>query len=159
MMKRSRAVGALLGGVFALVPIAVHAESQPPAHLMVTPSDLKWTDVPSLPGAKLAVIEGPLNEAVPFTMRIRLPADYKIPPHWHPAIEHVTVISGTFNLGMGDKLDASKTTALPAGSVAIMQPKIAHFAWTKDDTVVQVHGVGPWGLNYVNPDDDPRKKK
>jgi hypothetical protein len=158
-MKRSLAVGALLGGMLPFVPVAIQAESQPPAHLMVTPSDLKWTDVPSLPGAKLAIIEGPLNEAVPFTMRIKLPADYKIPPHWHPTIEHVTVISGTFNLGMGDKLDPSKTTALAAGGVAIMQPKTAHFAWTNDDTVVQVHGVGPWGLNYVNPDDDPRKKK
>jgi hypothetical protein len=157
-MKRSLAVGVLWGGAFAFIAAAVHAQSQPPAHLMVTPSDLKWTDVPSLPGAKLAVIEGPLNEAVPFTMRIKLPAGYKIPAHWHTAIEHVTVISGTFNLGMGDKLDAGKTAALTAGSVAIMQPKAAHFAWTQDETIVQVHGVGPWAIHYVNPDDDPKKK-
>ena len=86
---------------------------------MVTASDLKWVDVPSLPsGAKLAVIEGPLNEAVPFTFRLRFPADYKIPAHWHPAIEHVTVISGTFNLGDGDKLDPAKTTPLSTGSAA-----------------------------------------
>lgn len=90
------------------------------AHMMVTPDELKWTDVPSLPaGAKLAVIEDPLNEAVPFTFRLRLPANYGIPDHWHPAIEHVTVISGTFNMGTGDKLDRSKTRALSAGSVAI----------------------------------------
>ena len=68
-------------------------------HLMVAPADLKWADVPSLPpGAKIAVIEGPMNEAKPFTMRLRLPADYQIPAHFHGAIEHVTVISGTFNL-------------------------------------------------------------
>ena len=157
-MKRSTAVGALFGGFFAFGPAALYAES-PPSHLVVNPSDLKWTDVAAVPGVKLAVIEGPLNEAVPFTMRIKVPADFKLPPHWHPAIEHVTVISGTFNLGMGDKLDPSKTTALSAGSVAIMQPKTAHFAWTKEETVVQVHGVGPWGLTYVNPDDDPTKKK
>jgi hypothetical protein len=156
-MKRSTAVGVLLGGFLACFPAALYAES--PSHLLVTPSELKWTDVAALPGVKLAVIEGPLNEAVPFTMRLKLPSAYKIPAHWHPAIEHVTVISGTFNLGTGDKLDASKTTALPAGSVAIMQPKTAHFAWTNEETVVQVHGVGPWGVNYVNPDDDPRKKK
>ncbi|MDW5444520.1 cupin domain-containing protein [Polaromonas sp. SM01] len=128
-------------------------------HVMVLPADLKWTDVPSLPpGAKLAVIEGPMNEANPITFRLKLPADYKIPAHWHPAIEHVTVISGTFNMGTGDMLDPAKTMPLAAGSVAIMQPKTNHFAWTKEETIVQVHGVGPWGVNYVNPADDPRKK-
>lgn len=106
-------------------------------HTMVSPDDLQWTDVASLPpGGKLAVIEGPMNEAVPFTFRLKLPANYKIAPHWHPAIEHVTVISGTFNMGTGDKLDTSKTRALPAGAVAIMQPKTHHFAWTKKETVI-----------------------
>jgi quercetin dioxygenase-like cupin family protein len=129
-------------------------------HVMVTPNDLKWADVPSLPpGAKVAVIEGPLDQATPFTIRLQLPADYKIPAHWHPAIEHVTVLSGTFNLGMGDKLDPTKTKALSAGSMAIMQPKTNHFAWTKEATMVQVHGVGPWAVNYVDPADDPRKKQ
>ena len=128
-------------------------------HVMVTPNDLKWADIPSLPpGAKIAVIEGPMDQATPFTFRVKLPADYKIPAHWHPAIEHVTVISGTFNMGTGDKLDATKTKALSAGSVAIMPPKTNHFAWTKEETVVQVHGVGPWGITYVDPADDPRKK-
>lgn len=133
--------------------------AESPAHMMVTPGELNWTDVASLPaGAKLAVIEGPLMEAVPFTFRLKLPAGYKIPAHWHPAIEHVTVISGTFNMGVGDKLDTSKTKPLTAGSVAIMQPKTNHFAWTKEETIVQVHGMGPWAINYVNPADDPRKK-
>ena len=129
-------------------------------HIMVTPNDLKWADVPSLPpGAKVAVIEGPMDQATPFTIRIKLPADYKIPAHWHPAIEHVTVLSGTFNLGMGDKLDPTKTKALSAGSMAIMQPKTNHFVWTKEEAIVQVHGVGPWGVTYVDPADDPRKKQ
>ena len=128
-------------------------------HVMMLPADLKWADASSLPpGAKLAMIEGPLNEAVPFTVRVKLPADYKIPAHWHPNIEHVTVISGTFNMGMGDKLDMSKTKALPADGISIMQPKTNHFAWTKEETVIQIHGMGPWGINYVNPADDPRKK-
>ena len=129
------------------------------SHVMVTPDELKWADIPSLPpGAKIAVIEGPLTEAVPFTIRLKLPANYKIPAHSHPAIEHVTVISGAFNMGTGDKLDMAKSKALSAGSVAIMQPKTNHFGWTKEETIVQVHGVGPWGLTYVNPEDDPRKK-
>jgi len=127
--------------------------------MMATPDELKWTDVPSLPaGAKIVVIEGPLNEAVPFTFRLKFPANYQIPAHWHPASEHVTVISGTFNMGTGDKLERSKTKALSAGGVAIMQPKTNHFAWTTGETIVQVHGVGPWAITYVNPADDPRKK-
>jgi hypothetical protein len=135
------------------------SSAQMPMHTMVMPGDLKWADVPSLPGgAKLAVIEGPLNESVPFTLRLKFPANYQIPAHWHPAIEHVTVISGTFNMGAGDKLDRSMTKALSAGSVAIMQPKTNHFAWTDQETIVQVHGVGPWAITYVNPADDPRKK-
>jgi hypothetical protein len=133
--------------------------AQSGAHIMVTPTDLKWAEVPSLPpGAKIAVIEGPPTEAVPFTFRLKLPADYKIPAHWHPGIEHVTVISGTFNMGTGDRLDTAKTKPLAAGSVAIMQPKTNHFGWTKEETIIQVHGVGPWGVTYVNPEDDPRKK-
>lgn len=133
--------------------------AQAGAHIMVSPADLEWADVPALPpGAKIAVIEGPLTEAVPFTFRLKFPANYKIPAHWHPAIEHVTGISGTFNLGIGDKLDEAKTKPLSVGSVAILQPKTNHFGWTEEETIVQVHGVGPWGLTYVNPADDPRKK-
>jgi hypothetical protein len=70
----------------------------------------------------------------------------------------VTVMSGTFNMGTGDKLDTEKTKALTPGSTAIMQPKTKHFAWTSEETVVQVHGVGPQDIIYVNPEDDPRKK-
>ena len=148
---------AVIFGVVCMGTPSVWAQAG--AHTMVTPGDLKWIDVPSLPsGAKLAVIEGPLNEAVPFTFRLRFPADYKLPAHWHAAIEHVTVISGAFNMGIGDKLDAAKTKRLAAGSVAIMQPKTNHFAWTKEETIVQVHGIGPWTITYVNPADDPRKK-
>ncbi len=128
------------------------------AHRMLSPGDLKWVDVPSLPpGAKLAVIEGPLNEAVPFTFRLQLPANYQIPAHWHAAVERVTVISGTLNMGVGDKLERSKTKPLSPGSMAIMQPKTNHFVSTKEETVVQLNGTGPWTITYVNPADDPRK--
>ena len=137
-----------------IVPVTWAAD-----HMMVEPNDLKWEDVPSMPpGAKVAVIEGPMNEAVPFTIRLKFPANYKIPPHWHPAIEHVTVLSGSINMGIGDKLDTTKTKALPAGSIVIVQPKINHYGWYSEETIVQVHGVGPWGVTYVDPADDPRKK-
>jgi hypothetical protein len=128
-------------------------------HVMVTPADLQWADIPSMPGgAKIAVIEGPITEAVPFTFRVKFPANFKVPPHWHPAIERVTVMSGTLHLGTGDTFDQAKTKALPAGSISIMEPKMNHFAWTGEETVVQLSGMGPWGITYVNSADDPRKK-
>ncbi len=157
-MTQLAAVAAIVVALLTLTPTAGSAQAHGD-HLMVAAADLKWADVPSLPsGAKIAVIEGPMTEAKPFTMRLRLPANYQIPAHSHSAIEHVTVISGTFNMGTGDKLDPKATRALGPGSVAIMQPGARHFAWTKEETVVQVHGVGPWTVTYVNPTDDPRKK-
>ena len=133
--------------------------AQSSGHTMISPNDLKWSDVPSLPpGAKIAVIEGPISEAVPFTFRLKFPANYQIPAHWHPAVERVTVLSGTFNMGVGDKLDTGKSMPLPPGSMMILQPKTNHFAWTKEEVVVQLNGTGPWGVTYVNLADDPRKK-
>jgi quercetin dioxygenase-like cupin family protein len=135
------------------------AAGEPHPHTMLNPSDLKWADVPSLPpGASAALIEGPLSEPVPFTIRLRFPANYRIPPHWHPAVERVTVITGTFNMGTGEKFDRSATMPLRAGSIAIMPAKTPHFAWTESDTIVQLHGVGPWAVHYVDAADDPRKK-
>ena len=144
----------------ALGPTAAWAEDPAHAdHLMLLPADLKWEDAGAIPpGAKFALIEGPLNEAVPFTFRVKFPANYKIPAHWHPNIEHVTVLSGTLNSGTGDKLDTTKTKALTPGSFEIMPAKTNHFAWTSEETVVQVQGVGPVDIHYVNPEDDPRKK-
>lgn len=124
----------------------------------VTPKTLKWSESPALPGAKVAVIEGPLNENKPFMMRIRFPEKYRIAPHFHSAIEHVTVISGTMRIGHGEKFDAKKTTPLGPGSIAIMQPKTPHYVWIEKPTEIQVHGVGPWTVTFVNPADDPRKR-
>ena len=84
--------------------------------------------------------------------------DFRSEPHTHPAFEHITVISGTFNLGMGEKFDTTKGKALEAGAFAYLAPKTNHFAWSKGETVVQLHGEGPWQINYLNPADDPRKK-
>ena len=133
------------------------------ANIMVMPSEIKWTDGPASlpPGAKIAVIEGDLSKAVPFTFRLKMPANYKIAPHWHPAIEHVTVVSGTFYFGAGDTYDMAKAKAFPAGSIMVMPATHTMFGWaeaTADETVIQVHGVGPWGITYVNSADDPRKK-
>jgi anti-sigma factor ChrR (cupin superfamily) len=153
-MKSSRTIMLL-----ALASLAAASWAQHGEHRMVTPAELKWSDVPSLPpGAKVAVIEGPMNQAVPFTVRLKFPDSYSIPPHWHPAVERVTVLSGTFHMGLGEKFDRSKGHALQAGGIAIMQPKTAHFAWTTGETIVQLHGTGPWGVTYLNPNEDPRKQ-
>jgi quercetin dioxygenase-like cupin family protein len=130
-------------------------------HGFFSTADMKWVDGPaSLPaGAKVAMLEGNPAQEGPFTMRLQLPDGFRIQPHWHPAVEHVTVISGTFNLGTGEKFDKSAGRSLAAGSFAFMQPGMRHYAWATGETVLQVHGMGPWKINYVNPADDPRNKK
>jgi len=136
-----------------------HVQPTGPDHVMVNPADLKWADAPAFPaGVRIAVIEGPLDQPVPFTLRLQFPADYQLPAHWHPGIEHITVLSGAINMGVGDRLDKTSTTALPAGSMVIVQPNTNHFLWTAEEATVQVHGVGPTSITYVNPADDPRTK-
>lgn len=127
-------------------------------HIMVVPSELKWGPVASMaPGAKISVIEGDLSKEAPFTFRLKLPADYEIAPHVHPAYERVTVLSGTLYFGHGETLDRNQARALPAGSVAIMSPGDPMFGYTREETVIQLHGTGPWGIEYLDPADDPRK--
>jgi hypothetical protein len=89
-------------------------------------------------------------------MRIMVPATYRIAPHHHPADEHVTVISGDFALGMGETFVESALETLPVGGFAMMKTGTRHFASSANGAVVQLHGMGPWGLTYVNPADDPR---
>ena len=136
------------------------AGSAAEGRISIIPSDVKWTDAPSIgSGAKLAVLEGDLKLAEPFTMRLKLPADFKIAAHTHPAHERVTVLSGTFYLGIGKKFEPAKATAYPAGSLAVIPSGTHMFAFTTDqETVVQLNGIGPWGIDYLNPGEDPRKK-
>jgi quercetin dioxygenase-like cupin family protein len=110
------------------------AQAQEVEHILLKPGDIKWSDAPPSmpPGAQVAVIEGDLKKAEPFTFRLKLPANYKIAPHTHPTIEHVTVLSGTFYMGAGDKLDKEKAVALTPGSFAVFQPGHSMFAWTEE---------------------------
>jgi quercetin dioxygenase-like cupin family protein len=126
-----------------------------------TPTEVAWGPGPGFlpPGAKLAVLEGDPGKPVEFTIRLDLPDGYKIPAHSHPTTENVTVISGEFHAGMGDKLDPAKGLTLPAGSFASLPAQMNHYAWSKGRTIVQVHGQGPFAIKYVNPADDPRKTK
>ncbi len=112
---------------------------------------------PSLPaGASIAILEGDPTKEGPFVFRVKVPDGFRIPPHTHPKMERVTVISGTFNLGMGDAFDADKTQPMPAGTYGRWTAGMHHFVWAKGETIVQFHGEGPWTINYVNPADDPR---
>jgi hypothetical protein len=125
---------------------------------LYVPSEIAWTPAPDSlpPGAKVAILEGdPAKEGF-FTMRLLMPDGYRVAPHWHPNIERLTIISGTVNLGTGDRFDATATRALPAGTYSSMPPKMTHFAWMTGETVLQLSSIGPWQVVYVNPADDPR---
>lgn len=126
-------------------------------HVMVTPEELEWGPVGSMEGdARIAIIEGRPGKEEAFTFRLKLPADYVVQPHVHPAYERVTVISGTFHFAHGETFDRAATQALRPGSVAIMAPGEPMFGYTEEETVIQLHGEGPWGIDYINPDHDPR---
>lgn len=122
-------------------------------------AEIKWKKgPPSLPaGAMIAVLEGDPTKEGPFVFRLKLPDGYKVPPHTHPKTERVTVLSGTFHIGMGDRFDPSKGRAMPAGTFGYWKTGMKHFVWTKGETILQFHGIGPWSIHYVNPEDDPRR--
>jgi hypothetical protein len=130
------------------------------AHVVVRPDDVKWGPAPpGLPAeAKVAVLVGDPTKAVPFVIRAKLPDGYKVPPHWHSADENITVIKGTLMVGKGEKFNADASEALPAGSFTSMPKEMRHFAWAKGETIIQIHGIGPFDITYVNAADDPRKK-
>lgn len=150
-----------LAVVIALLVVAPLVAEDKKGHVMLSAADLTWTaGPPSLPkGAQMVVLEGnPAEEGI-FTMRLKLPANYRIPPHWHPAFEHVTVLEGTFSMGTGDKFDPAALHDMSAGAFAVMSPGTRHYVSVKSGAVVQLHGMGPWQIYYVNADDDPRKPK
>jgi len=123
--------------------------------------EIAWKAGPEslAPGAKVAILEGDPSKDGFFTMRLLLPDGYRVAPHWHPKVERLTIISGTLNLGTGDRFDATATRALPAGTYSSMPPKMTHFAWTTGETVLQLSSIGPWQVIYVDPADDPRNKR
>jgi quercetin dioxygenase-like cupin family protein len=153
---------ALTIGLLAMAALALAAAPAPNAHPGVfTPKDLSWGPGPPFlpPGAKIAVLAGDPGKAGEFTLRLALPDGYKIPAHHHPTTENVTVISGEFHVGMGDKLDPNQALLLPSGSFGSLPAQMNHYAWAKGRTVVQVHGEGPFAITYVNSADDPRTAK
>ena len=148
-MRISSTAAAVL---LAITTHAARAAAQAPA--------LKWGPAPAVfaPGAKMAVLQGDPSKPALFTIRLDLPDGYTIAPHWHPTDEHVTVIRGTFMVGMGDTIDASKMLALPAGGFITAPSPMHHYARAKGHAIVQVSAMGPFALTYVNPADDPSKR-
>lgn len=136
------------------------AASSPPSTPVLLPaSTVTWGAAPPvLPaGAKMAVVSGDPGKPELYAIRLQMPAGYTIAPHWHPTDEHVTVISGTFGLGMGET--AGNVKDLPAGSYALLPANMRHFAKAVTATTVQVDGMGPFVITYVNAADDPSQKK
>ncbi len=137
------------------------AQDHSPGIFLNPPDGLKWKPgPPSLPkGAQIAVLEGDPSQEGMFVFRVKVPDGYRIPPHTHPKMERVTVIAGTFNIGMGDKFDEKALKPMPAGTYGYWDAGMKHFVQTQGETIAQFHGMGPWKIEYVNPADDPRNQK
>jgi quercetin dioxygenase-like cupin family protein len=146
----------LLSIVFSLCsPLFAIAAEQ---HSVVSAEQLKWSAPPALlEGAEIAVVAGDPSKEEPYVIRLKAPAGFKIMPHTHPNTENVTVISGTFNLGTGAKFDEAKLVPINAGGFVQVPSGMEHYVLISEDTLIQLHGVGPTGITYVNPADDPRK--
>jgi quercetin dioxygenase-like cupin family protein len=155
------ALHTLVIGVAGLVGAASMAPAETmDTHKMIAPQEMKWGPAPAAlpPGAEAAALYGDPSKEGLFAMRLKFPKGYKIAPHTHPKPEVVTVISGTFRLGLGETADRSNVNVLPAGSFSTLPPGTPHFVFFDEDTVLQINTIGPWGLNYINPNDDPRHK-
>ena len=134
--------------------------AEKPAFISVEASKLKWVDAPSVgPGAKIALIEGDLKAAEPFTFRLKLPPNLKVGVHTHPTFERVTIISGSLYFAIGDKFDTGKAKEYKLGDAFVVPSGMPMYGYTKNqEAVLQIHGTGPWGISFLNPADDPKKK-
>jgi len=125
-------------------------------HKVLKPDALQWVASPRLPkGAQVAIVYGDPRKEGHYIILARMPAGYAVPAHWHSTTENVTVISGTFNVGMGDKLDKTRGEALGPGGFFSSGARMHHYAWTTGETLLQVTGMGPFDVTYVDPNDDP----
>lgn len=153
---RSSIFALLLG---AAATLGTAAQSAEPHHTTVSGDTVKWGKAPPTlpPGAQAAVLHGHPGKPGPFVLRLKLPAGYIVPPHRHTKDELVTVISGQFVVTAGEKVTRA-ATPLPSGSFIHLPAGMAHFAMASSETVVQINGVGPFDVTYVDPKDDPRNK-
>ena len=133
--------------------------AETPGQIYMNASDVKWGPAPPVfaKGAKMAVLEGDPGKEGPFVARLMLPANYRIAPHWHSKDEELTIISGTFYLAEGDKLETKHAHAMTVGGFHHLPAQTHHFAFSKGAVVVQINGQGPFDITYVDPADDPSK--
>jgi quercetin dioxygenase-like cupin family protein len=152
----------LLAAVAGVATSRANAGAADGDHAMLVAGDkVEWGPAPPglPPGSKAAVLEGNPAGDGPFVIRAWLPDGYKVPPHWHPTAEHLTVLSGSLHAGMGDSMDPAKATAIGAGGYVTMEKEMRHWVWAEGDTVIQIHATGPFQITYVNAADDPRSAK
>lgn len=129
------------------------------SHATVQPDALRWAAPPAYArGAQIAVLHGDPSKEGLYVVRLRVPAGFRIPAHSHPNDENVTVLSGSFHIGTGDRLDESRGERVAAGGYSFVARGMTHYAWFTEDTELQLHGMGPQGVRYVNPADDPRSQ-
>lgn len=133
------------------------AQAQSHAATLGAAPEFKWGPAPAVfpAGAEMAVLHGDPSSNAEFTVRLRFPNKYRIAPHTHPTDENVTVISGTFRVGMGKTFAEKDMITLGTGGFVTAPANEAHFAEAQGVTVVQVHAIGPFVLTYVNPADMP----
>ena len=157
MVNRRTAIASL---VLSTAVAAVCAPAFAQDETTLTPHEMKWMAAPPvLPkGAKLAVLMGDPFKPGPYVLRLEVPPGYKIPPHWHTQPEELTVISGTFYLGLGDEMKTKGAHALPVGSFHYLPAQQHHYAVTRGKAVLQINAMGPFDINYLNAADDPQKK-
>jgi Domain of unknown function (DUF4437) len=128
-------------------------------HVVVPADKVQWGPAPPFlpPGAQISVLAGDPHQKGDVALRLKFPANYEIPAHWHSMTEQVTVMSGMFHVGMGDKLDRKASQTLAPGGFVSLPGNMRHFAWTSAPTVVQLNLQGPFDIFYVNPADNPQK--
>lgn len=137
------------------IPLLAHAEKYA-APIVITPDTLKWRDFDAFPpGAKAALLAGNPRSGY-FMLRVKLPAHYKVPPNWQSIEIYVTVISGSYSIGVGDTFNPKTGKTLPSTGSVIIPANTHLYFWSKKGAILEIHGVGPWTINYINPKDDPR---
>jgi hypothetical protein len=144
-----------------LICFAQTAKEKDPGHVIVPFGQMPWqaAQAPLPPGAQVAVLDGDHSKAgAQYTIALKMPDGYRIPPHWHPADASVTVVKGTMVMGLGEKFDRSKGHRMAAGTFMRMSKGVRHFEWTEGETIVHIFGAGPLDTIYVNPADAPQKK-
>jgi quercetin dioxygenase-like cupin family protein len=153
-MKKNRIL-AMCAGAIGLAAGATGLYSQEKkesgdAHKIVHYGDLKWA--PIIKGCEIATVAGdPSAEGGSFVIRFKCADGAKVPAHWHPADEYLTVLKGAFLVGTGDAYDESKLQTMNVGNFILMPKEMRHFAMNKGETIVQIHGTGPFKVNWVNP--------